>query len=123
MGRQRIPALSLARVQPRQKFPRHLRGAYAHLLKNGVEIQRAADHVCQRSIYFADPDGNGLEIYYEMPRALELFPNGRGDEDEVLPLSSADDKLPQWLVEEWPGPAAMAKVERLRRQPPPQAAD
>jgi hypothetical protein len=51
-----------------------------------------------------------------MPRALELFPNGRGDEDEVLALSRADDPLPQWLVEEWPGPAAMAKVERLRRQ-------
>ena len=67
-----------------------LRDAYAHLLQNGVEIQRAADHICQRSIYFADPDGNGLEIYYEMPRALELFPNGRGDEDEVLPLSSAE---------------------------------
>ena len=100
-----------------------LREAYAHLLKNSVEIQRAADHVCQRSIYFADPDGNGLEIYYEMPRALELFPNGRGDEDEVLPLSSADDPLPQWLVEEWPGPAAMAKVERLRRQPTPPAVD
>jgi hypothetical protein len=51
-----------------------------------------------------------------MPRALEMFPNGRGDEDEVLLLSSADDPLPQWLVEEWPGPAAMAKVERLRHQ-------
>ena len=58
-----------------------------------------------------------------MPQALELFPNGRGDEDEVLPLSSADDPLPQWLVEEWPGPAAMAQVERLRRQPTPPAAD
>src|SRR5215469_12112174 len=44
-----------------------LRDAYAHLLANGVEIQRAIDHVCQRSIYFTDPDGNGLEIYYEMP--------------------------------------------------------
>ena len=43
-----------------------------------------------------------------MPRALELFPNGRGDEDEVLPLSSADDPPPHWLVVEWPGPAAMA---------------
>jgi len=95
-----------------------LREAYAHLLANGVEIQRATDHVCQRSVYFNDPDGNGLEIYYEMPRALELFPNGRGDEDEALPLSRPDDPLPQWLVEEWPGPAAMAKVERLRQQAP-----
>ena len=93
-----------------------LHEAYAHLLKNGVETQRAADHVCQRSIYFDDPDGNGLEIYYEMPQALELSPNGRGDEDEVPPLSSVDDPLPQWLVDEWPGPAAMAKVERLRGQ-------
>jgi len=99
-----------------------LRDAYTHLLKNGVEIQRAADHVCQRSIYFADPDGNGLEIYYEMPRALELFPNGRGDEDEVLPLSGPDDKLPQWLIEEWPGPKEMAKVERLRGEPAQAAA-
>lgn len=100
-----------------------LREAYAHLLKVGVEIQRATDHVCQRSVYFNDPDGNGLEIYYEMPNALSLFPNGRGDEDEALPLSGADDPLPRWLVEEWPGPAAIAKVERLRRQTVPSAAD
>src|SRR5438876_10646423 len=95
-----------------------LREAYAHLLENGVEIQRATDHVCQRSVYFSDPDGNGLEIYYEMPRALELFPNGRGDEDEALPLIRRDDPLPQWLTEDWAGPEAMAKVERLRQQAP-----
>ena len=100
-----------------------LRDAYAHLLASGVEIQRATDHVCQRSIYFTDPDGNGLEIYYEMPRALELFTNGRGDEDEVLPLSRAGDPLPEWLAEEWPGAAAMAKVERLRRLPASAAAE
>ena len=120
-ARPRHGQLGLAHIAFKVASYAALREAYAHLLKNGVEIQRAADHVCQRSIYFADPDGNGLEIYYEMPRALELFPNGRGDEDEVLPLSSADDPLPQWLVEEWPGPAAMAKVERLRRQPAPPA--
>jgi catechol 2,3-dioxygenase-like lactoylglutathione lyase family enzyme len=95
-----------------------LRDAYAHLLKNGVEIQRAIDHVCQRSLYFTDPDGNGLEIYYEMPNALSLFPNGRGDEDERLPLSATGDPLPQWLAEEWPGVEAMAKVERLRQREP-----
>ncbi len=94
-----------------------LREAYTHLLETGVEIQRALDHVCQRSLYFTDPDGNGLEIYYEMPRALELFPNGRGDEDERLPLSAKGAPLPAWLTEEWPGPAAFAKVERLRQQP------
>jgi hypothetical protein len=92
-----------------------LRDAYSHLLANGVEIQRALDHVCQRSVYFTDPDGNGLEIYYEMPGALALFPNGRGDEDEKLPLTGAGEPLPPWLVEDWPGAAAMAKVERLRR--------
>ena len=92
-----------------------LRDAYTHLLANGVEIQRALDHVCQRSVYFTDPDGNGLEIYYEMPNALALFPNGRGDEDERLPLSAIGDPLPAWLAEDWPGPAAYAKVERLAR--------
>ncbi|MBV9199840.1 MAG: hypothetical protein JOY83_08940, partial [Alphaproteobacteria bacterium] len=95
-----------------------LRDAYAHLLANSVEIQRAVDHVCQRSLYFTDPDGNGLEIYYEMPDALRLFPNGRGDEDERLPLSHPAEPLPAWLLEDWPSPAAFAKVERLRRQPP-----
>jgi catechol 2,3-dioxygenase len=95
-----------------------LRDAYAHLLDHGVVIQRAVDHVCQRSVYFTDPDGNGLEIYYEMPGALALFPNGRGDEDEMLPLSAAGDPLPGWLEEDWPSPTAMAKVERLRQLAP-----
>lgn len=95
-----------------------LREAYTHLLDRGVTILRAVDHVCQRSVYFTDPDGNGLEIYYEMPNAIALFPNGRGDEDERLPLSAAGEKLPAWLAEDWPGAAAMAKVERLAREAP-----
>ncbi|MBV9828773.1 MAG: VOC family protein [Alphaproteobacteria bacterium] len=92
-----------------------LRDAYAHLVEKDVAIQRAVDHVCQRSFYFTDPDGNGLEIYYEMPNALALFPNGRGDDDERLPLSARGEPLPQWLLEDWPNAAAMAKVERLRQ--------
>jgi catechol-2,3-dioxygenase len=35
-----------------------------------VPIDHATDHVNQRSLYFYDPDGNGLEIYYELPFAL-----------------------------------------------------
>jgi catechol 2,3-dioxygenase len=99
-----------------------LREAYTHLLKSGVEIQRAVDHLNQRSLYFADPDGNGLEIYFEQPDALKLFPNGRGDEDERLPLSGPGDPLPRWLTEEWPSPETKAKIEKLRRQPERSAA-
>lgn len=93
-----------------------LRQAYAHLVEHGVEIMRAANHVNQRSFYFADPDGNILEIYYEMPHALQLFANGRADEDEALPVSGSGDPLPQWLLEDWPGPQMQAKIEELRRQ-------
>jgi len=93
-----------------------LREAYAHLIENGVEIMRAANHVNQRSIYFADPDGTVLEIYYELPYALDLFPNGRSDEDEALPVSRPGAPLPQWLLEDWPAPGMKAKIEGLRRQ-------
>jgi len=93
-----------------------LREAYAHLIKNGVGIMRATSHVNQRSIYFADPDGNVLEIYYEMPHALELFANGRNDEDEALPVSGPGDPLPPWLFEDWPAPEMKVKIENVRRE-------
>jgi catechol 2,3-dioxygenase len=93
-----------------------LREAYKHLVDGGVTILRATNHVNQRSFYFADPDGNTLEIYYEMPHALELFADGRSDDDEALPVSGKDEPLPEWLSEDWPGPEMTARIERLRRQ-------
>jgi catechol 2,3-dioxygenase len=93
-----------------------LRDAYLHLVKNGVEISRAANHVNQRSFYFADPDGNVLEIYYELPHALDLFPDGRTDQDEALAVSGPHDPLPRWLLEDWPPPDMRARIESIRRQ-------
>jgi catechol-2,3-dioxygenase len=61
-----------------------LKEAYFTLQEQGVEVVRAVDHVSQKSIYFHDPDGNRLEIYYELPNAPELFRQGRGDRDEPL---------------------------------------
>jgi catechol 2,3-dioxygenase len=61
-----------------------LKEAYVTLQANGVTIVRAVDHVSQKSIYFHDPDGNLLEIYYELPHARELFRQGRGDRDAPL---------------------------------------
>jgi catechol-2,3-dioxygenase len=64
-----------------------LKDAYAWVKDHGVEITRTIDHVSQKSIYFPDPDGNTLEIYYELPDALEIFARGRNDRDVQLDLS------------------------------------
>jgi catechol 2,3-dioxygenase len=93
-----------------------LREAYAHLVANGVTIQRATNHVNQRSFYFADPDGNTLEIYYELPYAQQLFAGGRDDRDEALAVSGLGEPLPLWLREDWPGPEMAARIENLRQQ-------
>ncbi len=81
-----------------------LRDAYCALLDHDVEISHCTDHVSQRSIYFSDPDGNRLEIYYEMPGALERFTddNPRGDEDFALEVTKPGEPLPAWLEEDWP---------------------
>ncbi|PYM16620.1 MAG: glyoxalase [Candidatus Rokuibacteriota bacterium] len=80
-----------------------LKDAYATLLKHGVTIDRAIDHVSQRSLYFADPDGNRLEIYYERPGSLQLFGDGsRGDRDYQLAVNGPGEPLPGWLSEPWP---------------------
>ena len=79
-----------------------LREAYCTLLERGVPIDRAMDHVNQRSIYFLDPDGNRLEIYYEVPGALQRFPEGRGDQNFELAVTRAGEALPDWLSERWP---------------------
>jgi len=58
-----------------------------NIAQAGVAIQRAIDHVSQKSIYFHDPDRNLLEIVWERPDALEIFARGRGDEDKPLTFS------------------------------------
>ena len=63
-----------------------LKDAYAALREHGVDITRTIDHVSQKSIYFNDPDGNTLEIYYELPDALAIFARGREDRDVPLAL-------------------------------------
>jgi catechol 2,3-dioxygenase len=63
-----------------------LREAWASLREHGVEVTRAIDHVSQKSVYFLDPDGNTLEIYWEHPDALAMFARGRHDRDVPLVL-------------------------------------
>lgn len=46
---------------------RSLAAALARVLEAGVTLQGAADHGVSEAIYFADPDGNGIEIYRDRP--------------------------------------------------------
>jgi catechol 2,3-dioxygenase len=42
---------------------------YNNLGEKGVEIKRVSNHSLSLGIYIEDPDGNGIEVYYETPRS------------------------------------------------------
>ena len=46
-----------------------LQAMYHHLKKQGVEVLRVRGNTFSMGIYFDDPDGNGIEVYYEDPGA------------------------------------------------------
>lgn len=53
-----------------------LAGALRRVLDAGVPLEGAADHGVSESVYFRDPDGNGVEIYRDKPEAD--WPRGPG---------------------------------------------
>ena len=56
----------------RQALGKALQG----VLKAGVTIDGAADHGVSEAIYFQDPDGNGIEIYWDKPREQWPYKDG-----------------------------------------------
>lgn len=48
---------------------RALAAALRHLAQNRVPLQGASDHLVSEALYLADPEGNGIEIYSDRPRA------------------------------------------------------
>ena len=52
-------------VPSRDELARSLR----RLVDTGTELQGAADHGVSEALYLADPDGIGIEIYRDRPRA------------------------------------------------------
>jgi catechol 2,3-dioxygenase len=84
-ARQQTPGVrGLGHVAFRVESEAALKDAYTALRGHGVDITRSIDHVSQKSVYFNDPDGNTIEIYYERPDALAMFARGREDRDVPL---------------------------------------
>jgi len=46
-----------------------LKEFYERIKAEGQPIDRIIDHGISLGIYMRDPDGNGVEVFYEMPRA------------------------------------------------------
>jgi catechol 2,3-dioxygenase len=51
---------------------RQLAGALKRLLEAGIRLDGASDHGVGEALYLHDPDGNGLELYWD--RAPEQWP-------------------------------------------------
>jgi catechol 2,3-dioxygenase len=45
---------------------------YARLKENGYHLTGASDHGVSEALYLNDPDGNGVELYWDRPK--ELWP-------------------------------------------------
>ncbi|MBV1796372.1 VOC family protein [Siccirubricoccus sp. G192] len=43
--------------------------ALRRVLEAGITLEGAADHGVSEAIYLRDPDGNGVELYHDRPRA------------------------------------------------------
>ena len=61
-------------------FPSRARLAQAlrRVLAAGIELDGAADHGVSEALYLRDPDGNGVELYWDRPR--EQWPRTPGGE-------------------------------------------
>jgi catechol 2,3-dioxygenase len=63
--------------------------ALKQLIDRGVHIDGASDHGVSEAIYLRDPDGNGLELYVDRPRAE--WPTVNGEiQMRTAPLDLAD---------------------------------
>jgi catechol 2,3-dioxygenase len=56
---------------------RELGRALERLVHCGYPVEHATDHGATVSVYLSDPDGNGVELYYDRPRADWFGPGGR----------------------------------------------
>jgi catechol 2,3-dioxygenase len=78
-----------------------LKELYYRIKEKNVQVERVADHGLSIGIYIRDPDGNGIEVSYELPRAEWRRVQGQtttekgrlpGPWDAELATQAADEK-------------------------------
>jgi catechol 2,3-dioxygenase len=74
------PARSTGLFHVAIRYPdrRTLAGALRRLSEAGVPLGGASDHGVSEALYLSDPDGNGIELYWDRPR--EAWPRTEGGE-------------------------------------------
>jgi catechol 2,3-dioxygenase len=72
-----------------------LADALTRLRDAGIPIIGASDHGVSEALYLDDPDGNGLELYWDRPR--ELWP--RENDGETVAMVTAPLNLQSLLAE------------------------
>ena len=66
-----------------------LADALKRLVDNGVPLSGASDHGVSEALYLSDPDGNGIELYWDRPPEEWQRPVG-GEEGVVMPTNPLD---------------------------------
>ena len=66
-----------------------LKELYQRLKDKNVEIKGIGDHGISLGVYFQDPDGNGNEAYYELPK--DQWPSGDQIFAGHFPMSLEDE--------------------------------
>lgn len=68
-----------------------LADAVRRVLKAGINLEGASDHGVSEAIYLRDPDGNGVELYWDRPR--DQWPRDKDGNINMSTLSLDLDAL------------------------------
>jgi Predicted ring-cleavage extradiol dioxygenase len=62
-----FPVGAQNRIRPATRA--ELSDALRRVMQAGIRLEGASDHGVSEAIYLRDPDGNGVELYWDKPKA------------------------------------------------------